>query len=448
MLRYLGVENDDDGWKEFLHENIFFMLPFEERDNFRKELQEASTRGVGRPLNVEHDLLRSDGTRIPLMGWISIVTNSQGEKEYAMIYMQMEYKHDSLQSIRENSYFRALESAFQVIFEINLTTNTVECIHGRETSHIGALYDVHMTIDSAKSFWINNYIVPDDQDMMKQFLDHITESPVDLGKEGNPSQVLQAEFCIKWTDHVIYPLTCVAVRLDASTVLLCCRDTSNKKRSTVQVREDRALERLSTWMEYVVTHDMGAYGMLALEEQDGHFSLLCASDKIREHLHIDENDYLTYVSSELPLSKCLETADISEHEFDELLRTGHLTINLFSRKEGTDKNLRLECKVYGDNTKMLYAITAYTNEAPVEKTPEMRIFARTFGHFDLFVNDVPVVFSSDKEKELMALLIDRNGGTLSTTEAIGYLWENEIADEKTCARYRKLAMGQKNTQVS
>jgi two-component SAPR family response regulator len=45
----------------------------------------------------------------------------------------------------------------------------------------------------------------------------------------------------------------------------------------------------------------------------------------------------------------------------------------------------------------------------------------------------------------MALLIDRNGGTLSTSEAISYLWENEEANKQVSARYRKLAMGLKNT---
>jgi two-component SAPR family response regulator len=45
----------------------------------------------------------------------------------------------------------------------------------------------------------------------------------------------------------------------------------------------------------------------------------------------------------------------------------------------------------------------------------------------------------------MALLIDRNGGTLSPNEAISYLWEDEVADERTSARYRKLAMGLKRT---
>ncbi len=73
------------------------------------------------------------------------------------------------------------------------------------------------------------------------------------------------------------------------------------------------------------------------------------------------------------------------------------------------------------------------------------VFARTFGYFDFFVDDKPVHFSNQKEKELLALLIDRNGGTLTAEEAISVLWEDEPAGEKQMARYRKLASRLQNT---
>lgn len=73
------------------------------------------------------------------------------------------------------------------------------------------------------------------------------------------------------------------------------------------------------------------------------------------------------------------------------------------------------------------------------------VFIRTFGYFEVFVNQRPIVFSSEKAKELLALLVDRQGGLLSTDEAISYLWENEPANKVTRARFRKVAMRLKNT---
>lgn len=57
------------------------------------------------------------------------------------------------------------------------------------------------------------------------------------------------------------------------------------------------------------------------------------------------------------------------------------------------------------------------------QTPEVRIFIRTFGYFDVFVNGSPILFRSEKAKELLALLVDRRGGYVSSSEAISILWK-------------------------
>lgn len=60
-----------------------------------------------------------------------------------------------------------------------------------------------------------------------------------------------------------------------------------------------------------------------------------------------------------------------------------------------------------------------------------KLYARTFGHFDFFVNGKPIMFKSAKAKELMVLLIDRQGGTITTDQIIATLWEERPNDEAT-----------------
>lgn len=60
-----------------------------------------------------------------------------------------------------------------------------------------------------------------------------------------------------------------------------------------------------------------------------------------------------------------------------------------------------------------------------------RVFAKTFGHFDLYVDGKPIMFRSGKAKELLALLIDREGGTVTSDQIIGTLWEDRPNDEAT-----------------
>lgn len=57
-----------------------------------------------------------------------------------------------------------------------------------------------------------------------------------------------------------------------------------------------------------------------------------------------------------------------------------------------------------------------------------RITVQTFGNFDIFVDGKAVNFNRSKSKELLAYLIDRQGGSVSRTEAFSILWEDSMYD--------------------
>lgn len=69
---------------------------------------------------------------------------------------------------------------------------------------------------------------------------------------------------------------------------------------------------------------------------------------------------------------------------------------------------------------------------------ETRIFIKTFGYFDVFVDGKSVVFTSAKSKELLALLVDRNGGVVSTEQAVSVLWGGREYDETVQSLFRKV----------
>lgn len=76
----------------------------------------------------------------------------------------------------------------------------------------------------------------------------------------------------------------------------------------------------------------------------------------------------------------------------------------------------------------------------LSKRRKRKIFVKTFGHFDVFVDDKPIMFRSGKAKELLALLVDRQGGTVSTDQVICALWEERPNDEATqnlCSKVSK-----------
>ena len=67
-----------------------------------------------------------------------------------------------------------------------------------------------------------------------------------------------------------------------------------------------------------------------------------------------------------------------------------------------------------------------------------KVHIQTFGYFDVFVQSRPVYFSSSKSKELLALLVDRHGGSVSTENAISLLWPNREYDESVQSLFRKV----------
>ncbi|MGN0571131.1 MAG: response regulator transcription factor [Candidatus Fimenecus sp.] len=81
----------------------------------------------------------------------------------------------------------------------------------------------------------------------------------------------------------------------------------------------------------------------------------------------------------------------------------------------------------------------------IEKASSLQTFSaahsiqmKTFGYFDVFVQNKPVYFSSSKAKELLALLVDRRGGSVSTENAISMLWPDRDYDETVQSLFRKV----------
>lgn len=84
---------------------------------------------------------------------------------------------------------------------------------------------------------------------------------------------------------------------------------------------------------------------------------------------------------------------------------------------------------------------ALTRAKLLARRQKKRVFIRTFGRFDVFVNDRMVKFTNAKSKELLALCVDRMGGEVSMEEAIDKLWPDKNYDSRAKALYRKAVIG-------
>lgn len=74
-----------------------------------------------------------------------------------------------------------------------------------------------------------------------------------------------------------------------------------------------------------------------------------------------------------------------------------------------------------------------------------RVYLRTFGRFDLFIDGQVVHLSNIKAKELLALCVDHRGGIVTMEEAVDKLWEGRAYDSRVKNLYRKAVMYLKQT---
>ena len=70
---------------------------------------------------------------------------------------------------------------------------------------------------------------------------------------------------------------------------------------------------------------------------------------------------------------------------------------------------------------------------------QKRVTVQTFGYLNILIDGEPVVFEHEKAKELLAVLIDRQGKFVFSGEIISCLWEDEAVNENTQSRCRKAA---------
>lgn len=75
----------------------------------------------------------------------------------------------------------------------------------------------------------------------------------------------------------------------------------------------------------------------------------------------------------------------------------------------------------------------------IKKVAAHKVFIQTIPSFEVFIDGELLMISRKKVKELLALLVDRNGSTLTIGQAIAYLWEDRPDDDATKALYRMTA---------
>ena len=79
------------------------------------------------------------------------------------------------------------------------------------------------------------------------------------------------------------------------------------------------------------------------------------------------------------------------------------------------------------------------------RATEKLITIQCFGHFEVFYNGEILPFKRKKAKELLAVLVDRNGAGMTAKQICAILFPDDTDDTKNAAYLRQLVLDLKNT---
>ena len=84
---------------------------------------------------------------------------------------------------------------------------------------------------------------------------------------------------------------------------------------------------------------------------------------------------------------------------------------------------------------------------PAAEKAQKRVFAQTFGNFELFVDGAPVTFKYTRTKEIVALLVNNRGAQTTNGEIIAALWEDDGDPDKKASYLSNLRQDLQNTMT-
>lgn len=401
--------------------NLYSLIPADERARFARYLERVYEQGT--PLAGEITALRLDGSRIRIFGWVTKCRNEQGQEEFQSAFMDITQRYRQRKEHETNRYLKALTEVYDKIFEYDLTSHTVKCLYGQNSPAFHWLENIPMQMEEATEKWITGSAREDDQERIRSFFRDFFRQTL-RGADGRPPQITYRAMSSSG-DYKTY--TGIFLKMDEGVSLYCCRRTPDAL-DTGPIRE--------LAMRFTE-------GIVAFEVENELVKPMYISENVCSFFGYSREAWLSLAEKRPTIREFIAGSGVDYAHVKTLFATGEAEFTYFDMAQNAYRRIRAICSrkdpVDGKCYVMLYNLDAREPE-----TPASRVQVRTFGYFDVFVDGRPIAFRNEKSKELLALLVDRRGGFVSSEEAIAFLWEDESANSVTLARYRKVALRLKN----
>ncbi len=420
MFQFLGTDENSEDWQEFIQQNVFFMIPFEERDLFKRDLQRVAENE--RPIPVKHWIRNCSGGKNCFVGWVQAIHTAQTEKEYVFFYVPISETYFVNRNDREKAYEAALECVFDAIFRIEWETRILECIHAKPNIQLPNTPGVQMICDDRAWDELRAMVCEEDQDRVQAFFTRDLEASRSENSKPNTRRI---DFRII-QENAIKEIMMIAVEMEERDTLFCCRE----------ITEEKNVRYIADEVESIRT--IGA----EVSKEERHYPVKSTTYRLsRGYVYLQTGSDKHFGFGGMSLGEFLQYREISKEEFQMAIQEGKAVLAGDLGTAGAKRNLYAVQRAGIAKELDEYLLFLYEFEvgggAAKAKKPRVRI--HTFGYFDVFVDGKPIVFRYEKSKEMLAILVDRKGSFVSNPYFISCLWGDEVYSEKVRSRCRQVA---------
>lgn len=435
MADILRFPEEEDARRQGLYEgSVFLMIPMEERRRFFDYLERVRRADV--PVAGEMTLLRCDGTRARVFGWVTRSTDGQGKEEFQSVCMDVTERYQAKKELEEKRYLKALTDVYDKIFEFNRDLNVVKCLHCGNSSGFKRFEGVAMQMDEALEKWIMDSVAEEDLERVRAFFGDFCRK--ESSGERKPPQI---SYRARSSEGGYRRYNSILIKADEAVRFFCCRSVSETEETeALRTENDRLKSLVMRFTDGLASFEITADGMVRP---------LYASENVRGFFGYTKEEWELLMEKATPWEQFISFSKAAYEDFEALLKNGEAEFSYFDHQVKEERCIRAVCskREYGDSSPgyvMLYSVEGAKGQE-AEQTQQPVVSIRTFGYFDVFVGETPIAFRNTKAKELLAVLVDRRGGYVSSQEAISFLWEDEPVNAVTLSRYRKVALRLKNT---
>lgn len=440
MKEILRIPQAKDGELDYLElytSNIYLIVPVEERKKFHHLLNRVVTNNE--TITGEFTVLRCDGTKAQVFGWITKQKNERGVEEFQSVLIDVSERYDRPKDGAVDIYINLLSQVYEKIYSYDYANKTVKCVFDRNTEVLPIQGNMFLNMDDAIQDFVSQNVSKKDQSEVQLFFQQNYERRYN----SEDYQPLQTRFAGSDMNK-LYGATFIKINLTVS--LLCIRSLEEMDTNAL-VTENITLKNMQENMRKLFMRL--TEGIVAFQIDNYRVKLLHTSENVSRFLGMTDEDMESIKSVGMDIEEAISKSEVlTQEKVDKLLSSGEAIFPYFDTATGKNKRIKALCTQESiDDAKSRFVILYNIPDEGRDDTRNLtgkKVYVRTFGYFDVFVNDKPIAFKNKKSKELLALLVDRRGGFVTSEEAIGFLWENEDANSVTLARCRKVALRLKN----